>query len=175
MAARTLHLLRHAKSSWDDPGLADSERPLNARGRRAAATIAGYVRERAVVPELVLCSPAVRTRQTLELVAPGFPADAPPRVEFEPGIYEATAAELLALLRGIDPAVVSAMMIGHQPALQELACALTGSLADRSRLAGKFPTAALATFSIEPPWAELDRGAATLRDYVKPKELARRR
>ena len=171
MADRTLHLLRHAKSSWDDPALADDERPLNPRGRRAASTIAGHVRERGIAPGLVLCSPAVRTRQTLELVAEGFPADAPPRIELEPGIYEATATELLEVLRGIDATVASAMMIGHQPALQELALELADSPSDRSRLGGKFPTAALATFAIDRPWAELDRGTAALRDYVKPKEL----
>jgi phosphohistidine phosphatase len=71
---RTLHLLRHAKSSWDDPSLADRDRPLAPRGLRAGRAIAAYLREHGIAPGLVLCSPAARTRETLGLVATGFPS-----------------------------------------------------------------------------------------------------
>ena len=83
----TLHLLRHAKSSWDDAGLADRDRPLAPRGRRAAKLIADYLRHEGIVPALVLCSPARRTRETLEALAEAFDDDVP--VEFERDLYGA--------------------------------------------------------------------------------------
>ncbi len=169
--ARRLYLLRHAKSSWDDSSLPDRDRTLAPRGRRAGAAIAGYVREHGIGPDLVLCSPATRARETLELVAAGFPAERPPRVEFEAGIYEASAQRLLEILRRVPAAEATVMLIGHQPALQDLTLLLASADQDRERLTGKLPTAALVTLAVPGSWAELGPGTAQLTGYVKPREL----
>ncbi len=173
MRPPTLHLLRHAKSSWDDPGLADFDRPLAPRGRRAGATIAGHLRERAIRPELVLCSPAVRARQTLELVAAGFGPGPEVVVEFEPSLYGASAEELLAALREVGGDVGSVMLVAHQPGIGDLALLLAapGAGAELERLRAKFPTAALATFAVPGAWSRLAAGSARLEGFVKPKEI----
>lgn len=170
-AARTLYLLRHAKSNWDDPTLADRDRPLAPRGLRAGKAIAGWVGEHAVAPDLVLCSPATRARETLELVAAGFPAESTPRVTYEAGIYGASAAELIAILGRAPGQDRSVMLVGHQPAVQDLALLLVGD--GRDRLEGKFPTGALATLEVRVPWPELTEGCARLAAYVRPRELER--
>jgi phosphohistidine phosphatase len=170
---RTLYLLRHAKSSWDDPDLADVERPLAPRGRRAAATMARHVRMQGFAPELVLCSPSVRTRDTLERVAAGFARA--PRVEIVDDLYQASAAELLARLRVLPDELGSAMLVGHHPALPELALALAGSGPMRDQIAEKFPTGALATLAVSGPWHELTPGNARLVAFVKPRELEAQR
>lgn len=167
--ARTLLLLRHAKSSWDDPGLADHERPLAPRGRRASALIAAYLREHSIAPSRVLCSSSARTRETLERISAGFGDGA--AVEIEEGLYAASAGELLARLRGVSDDVESLMVIGHAPGLPELARRLAGRGAGLERLRGKFPTAALATLSLGGDWGDLAPGAAELVDFVKPREL----
>jgi phosphohistidine phosphatase len=161
-----LYLLRHAKSSWEDPDLDDHERPLAPRGERAGRAMARYVREHRIDPELVICSTAQRARMTLDLVADGFPEPAP-RVKLDRAVYEADADELLAMLRGVPPATSSAMLVGHQPAIGDLARLLVGA---DERLAGKFPTGALAILEDE-EWAALGPGGAELRDLVKPKRL----
>lgn len=133
--------------------------------------MAGWIRERGIAPELVICSPAVRTRQTLELVAEGFPAERLPRVVFEAGVYGASAAGLLATLRGVTSGEGSVMLVGHQPAIQDLALHLVGE--GRERLEGKFPTGALAALELRVPWPDLTAGCAQLAAYVKPRELER--
>jgi len=170
-----LHLLRHAKSSWDDPGATDHERPLAPRGRRASATIAEHLREERISPALVLCSSAVRTRQTLARVAAGFDPGSDLRIEIEGGLYDVSAAELLARIRGVADGVGSVMLIGHEPAIGELAVDLAGPESDEAQLArlrDKFPTAALATFDCPRGWSELGPEAARLVAFVKPRELA---
>lgn len=165
---RTLHLLRHAKSSWDDPSLADADRPLAPRGQRAATRIARHLRERWDAPDLVVCSPALRTRQTLKLVAAGFDGD--PEIAIDERLYGTGSAELLARLREVAPAVATVMLIGHQPAIGELALSLAGTGPGLEQLGGKFPTAALATFAV-PAWPELGPGSGRLLEMVRPKQL----
>ena len=150
-----LYLFRHAKSSWDDSGLADHDRPLAPRGRKAAKAIAKYLHEHEIEPELVLCSSATRARETLERV--GLTA------QIEEGLYGAGAGALLTRLHEVPDDVGSVMLIGHNPGMQQLAFDLAG-------LDDKFPTAALATLECE-SWSGLDR--AELVDYVKPRDLAR--
>ena len=168
-----LYLLRHAKSSWDDPDLGDAERPLAPRGERAARRVAGLLREQGVKPDLVLCSPARRARETLEAVAPAFGSGTELRVEED--LYGAGAGELLARLRQVSPGTRSVMVVGHNPGIHDLALELVGAgeetaLAD---LRHKFPTAALATLMVaEGGWAELDRGRAELDAFVVPRGLA---
>ena len=165
---RRLYLLRHAKSSWDEPGLGDRDRPLAPRGRKASKLIAEHLREEAIEPELVLCSPSVRTRQTLERI--GL-EDAEVRIEDE--LYGASAGELLAVLNDVADGVDSVMLIGHNPGMESLALELAGSGAELARMREKFPTAALATLAFEGSWRELAPDSAELVAFVKPRELDR--
>jgi phosphohistidine phosphatase len=166
---RTLILLRHAKSSWSNPALADLDRPLAPRGKRAAKRIAGYMREQKIRPALVLCSPSRRTRQTLEAIEPslrGCP------VELVPELYAASAEELLERLQAVPGSIGSVMLIGHNPGLEQLALLLGSRGAGLAKLAEKFPTGALATLAVEgDSWAALEPGGAELVDYVVPRDL----
>jgi phosphohistidine phosphatase len=160
---RQLFLLRHAKSSWDEPLLADHDRPLAPRGRKAAKRIGAHVRREQIRVALVLCSSARRARETLDLVAP------PGEVRIERELYGATAAELLERLRRVPDDVDAVMLIGHEPAMRDLAVGLVGGgseLTDR-----KFPTAALATLTFAGPWSTLAPDHAELAAFVRPREL----
>jgi phosphohistidine phosphatase len=162
---RQLVLVRHAKSSWDDPDLADRDRPLNARGRRASARVGEYLRDARVHPDLVLCSAARRARQTLELLHLAKTT----HVLIEDELYGAELAALLARLRTIPDHVASAMLIGHNPGVEELARMLVG---DASMLAMKFPTGAVADVRFATRhWNEIEAGIGELRAFVTPREL----
>jgi phosphohistidine phosphatase len=164
-------LLRHAKSSWDDPDLPDRLRPLAPRGVRAAGAMARHLRAAAVAPDLVLCSPARRAVQTWEGVAPGVPPDT--AVEIDEAIYHADADELFARLRDVRSRIRSVLLIGHNPGLQDLAVDLVGSgdVGLRERLLTKFPTGALATIDVPGDWHDLTWGAASVLALVVPREL----
>jgi phosphohistidine phosphatase len=167
---RTLYLLRHAKSSWDDRTLPDRERPLAPRGRRDAKRIARHLLREHIEPELVVCSPAVRTRETLELVRPALGTAS--TVTLEDGLYAASADELLERLRRVPVTVASVMLIGHNPGVQELAIDLASTGTELERLEAKFPTAALATLTFaNADWNLLAPGEAVLAGYVVPKGL----
>jgi phosphohistidine phosphatase len=172
-AARTLLLLRHAKSSWDDPGLDDHDRPLAPRGRRASKLIAAHLRQQGIAPALVLCSSSARTRETLARIAPALGEDVETLIE--PALYTASAGDLARRLRKVQSEVPSVMLIGHQPALQDLALSLAGHGRELQRLRGKFPTAALATLRLPGDWRELAPGVAEAVAFVKPRELEDRR
>jgi len=129
------------------------------------------VREAGVRPGLVVCSTAVRARQTLALVAGGLGDDPGPEVVFDRRIYGASATDLLERLHEVPDAVRSMLLVGHQPGIQDLALALVGAGEGRDRLSGKFPTAALATIAVPAPWSRLERGAGTILGMVKPKQL----
>jgi phosphohistidine phosphatase len=162
---KRLFLLRHAKSSWDDEGLADHDRPLASRGRKAAKRIAKHLRSEGITPSLVLCSSAQRTRETLERVGP----DGDVRIERD--LYGASAPELLERLRRVPDATESVMLIGHNPGIQELALELAGNGGRLEDVERKFPTCALATLSLPTAWSELEPGAAELVGFVRPKDL----
>jgi phosphohistidine phosphatase len=163
---KRLFLLRHAKSSWDDPSLDDHDRPLAPRGRRASALIAEHLQREEIAPALVLCSSAKRTRETLERVLP-----LPAGVRIERELYAASSMHLLERLRALPDEVESVMLIGHQPAIQELAVHLAGEGSELERVKAKFPTAALATLAFAGGWSGLGRGSAELVAYVRPKQL----
>lgn len=171
---RRLWLLRHAKSSWDDPGLPDRLRPLAPRGARAVEVLARHLRTAGISPGLVLCSPAVRAVQTWEGVAQGVPPGTP--VEIDESLYNGDADDLLHRLRQVPPPVASVLLVGHNPGLEELADGLAGagSAALRERLGNKFPTGALATLDLPGNWRELGWGVGTLVAFVAPRELRRR-
>jgi phosphohistidine phosphatase len=167
---KRLYLLRHAKAEVGDPSLADFDRALTGRGRRAAERIGALLAERKDLPELVLCSPSQRTRQTLELVLPALPE--PPQILFERSLYLADSASLLARIGALPESVQRAMFIGHNPGIEELAARLvrrdpSGRL---PTLAEKFPTAALAILSLPARWMQaLDGGR--LEDFIRPRDL----
>jgi phosphohistidine phosphatase len=165
----TLYLLRHAKSSRADSSLADRERPLAARGRRDSKRIAKHLLENATEPELVLCSTAERARETLELLRPSLAGSA---IDLEDELYGASADTLLERLRLVPDEVASVMLIGHNPALQDLALVLAKAGAELERMEAKFPTAALATLALtSSAWVQLSPDEAVLADWVVPKEL----
>jgi phosphohistidine phosphatase len=168
---RRLHLLRHAKSGWDDPALADRDRPLSPRGRAACAALARHLGAARFTVDLVLCSPAVRTRLTWAGVRPGVAGD--PEVRVVDAIYEATAAELLAVVRGVEDVVGSVLMVGHNPGTGDLATALAGSgeEAALTSLYAGYPTGGLADLSFAGGWSGLEPGAARLDGFVRPREL----
>jgi phosphohistidine phosphatase len=162
---KLLHLLRHAKSSWDDPALADHDRPLAPRGLKASERIAEHMRRTEIAPELVLCSTALRARQTLAALLPVLGSDVEIRLEDE--LYEAGRHEVLARVRQVDDAVSSLLVIGHNPALHELALFLSG----RADVLDRFPTGALATLAFAADWAALDEDGAELQGFVVPRDL----
>ena len=166
---KQLFILRHAKSSWDNPGLEDHERPLAPRGQRACEVMAEHLRTNAIKPQIVLCSSSRRTRETLEGVAPTG------EHLIEPQLYGASAEEVLDRLRRLPEDVGSVMVIGHNPALQMLVLRLARRDGDgdvaRSAVERKLPTGALATLTFECAWAELAAGRAHLAGFLTPKAL----
>jgi phosphohistidine phosphatase len=168
---KRLYLLRHAKSSWDDPTLADHDRPLAPRGRRAAKVMAKHLGRKGIAPELVLCSPSRRTRETLSRIEPGLRKNAD--VQIEPELYAVSAAALLEALHRVPDEVESVMLIGHNPGIQDLALSLATAGSESARVRSKFPTGALATLELNGSWRELAPGSAELVSFVKPKELSR--
>ena len=165
-----LHLLRHAKSGVDETA-EDHERRLSRRGREAARRVAESLEAALGGLDLVLCSTALRTRETAELVLAGFAA--PPRILHEDALYLAGRAVLLRRLRRLDESAGSVMVIGHNPGLHELALALAAPDSPRFQAlaAGKFPTTARASFAIESPWASLEQSRHALTQYVTAKTL----
>lgn len=168
----TLHLLRHAKSSWDDLRVRDHDRPLSDRGERAAAAMAAYMRQSGIAPDLVLCSSARRTVDTLARLRSGLPD--PLTVETRRELYEVGAANLLEVLRRVPDTTGVVMLVGHNPGLEDLATALAGPDSDpgaRKALARKFSTGALATLAFDGAWASLAAGGARLTRFITPKDL----
>lgn len=163
---KRLYLLRHAKSSWSDPSLADDERPLAPRGRKAAKKMAKELRRREIRPTLVLCSSSRRTRETLELIGSSL---GDPTIDVEEGLYGAGSDRLLMRVRTVSDTVSAVLVIGHNPALHDLSHRL---VPDSGHLLGKFPTGALAAFELDlPSWSELGKTEARLVAYIVPREL----
>jgi phosphohistidine phosphatase len=166
---RRLILLRHAKSAW--PDVADHDRPLAGRGRRAAPAAGRWLRESGHVPDLVLCSTARRARETWQLAQEELGAH--PRTTFEPRVYGASAAELLDLARETPSSIRTLMIVGHEPTMSDLTVELAGdgrgSALDRVR--AKFPTAAIAILAFVGRWPELAAGKARLAEFIVPGDL----
>ncbi len=168
---RQLLLMRHAKSSWDDPKLSDHARPLNTRGRQSAVAIRGVMQELGLVPDLVLVSSARRTLQTLECLEPW---DETPLIEPMDALYLAPAAQLLQVLNDVSETVRSVLLIGHNPGLHELALHLAGdpdTTPQGRRLAGGYPTGALAEYSVMGQWWALGAGGGRLLRFIAPRDL----
>jgi phosphohistidine phosphatase len=164
-----LHLLRHAKSSWDDSTLTDRERPLAPRGRKAAKRIADWAASHDVRPQIVACSSAVRARETLQRVLPGL---GEPEVWTEVSLYAASAETLRARVQALPDEVDEAMLIGHNPGIQELVLLLAEESELRDRVAAKLPTGGLATLEADVRgWAEIKPGHMWLSSFVVPRDL----
>lgn len=168
---RRLILLRHAKSDWPE-GMADVDRPLSGRGRKAAPRMAAYMASEHLVPDLAVVSPALRARETWELVAPALGEAVP--TQREPRIYEAPANAILEVVRETAATVRTLFLVGHNPGFSDLARLLVGH-GDRyayARLTHKFPTAGLAVvdFDVE-DWSEVAERGGRLDRFVTPKSL----
>jgi phosphohistidine phosphatase len=160
---KTLYILRHAKSSWDDAALSDFERPLNERGLDAAPLMGGVMKKNRFEPELILSSPAKRTEQTAALIKQS--ADIGGAIKFDERIYEASPARLLEVIAEQNEKIQSLMLVGHNPGLEGLIKFLTGKLEP-------MPTAALAVVDLETgKWSEVNSAKGNLRTLIRPKEI----
>jgi phosphohistidine phosphatase len=169
---KRLILLRHAKSAWDNPSIADFERPLSNRGRKAAPLVGAYLARRGMVPGLVLCSSAKRTAETLDLVSAGWQVK--PAVRKLKSLYLAMPREMLRRVQAVGREPDCVMLVGHNPGIADLANWLCsrGKADQRASLARKFPTGAIAVleFDVE-DWGEVDADTGRLIDFATPKQI----
>ena len=159
---RTFYLLRNAKSSWKDDSLADFERPLKGRGREAAEAMGRFLASKKVHLSLLISSPSIRTRQTVDIVQKHAKLGVEP--QFDQRIYEASLATLVQVVSEIPDDQKTAMIVGHNPGMEELLAFLT-------RESRHVPTGALARISLESVWKEAGRSSGKLDWFVTPKDL----
>jgi phosphohistidine phosphatase len=159
---KTLYILRHAKSSWADPDMSDFDRPLNERGEKAAPFMGKLMDRLGLEPYLILSSPAKRAQQTARLVKKAGNFDA--ELRFEHRIYQASPQTLRQVVTEIDDAYPSAMIVGHNPGIEDFVRFLTGSLQP-------FPTAALAVIELETnSWLTMTEGSGNIQHLYRPRE-----
>jgi phosphohistidine phosphatase len=167
---KTLTLLRHAKSAWDDIVARDFDRPLNKRGRKAARTVGREMRAQGLAFDRVIASPAVRVIETLADVAEGYGQALEP--EFDKRIYLASPETLLELVQATDDGAERLLIVGHNPGLEMLALLLTRGEGLRAELALKYPTATIAEISLPVEhWSDVGEGAGTLERFIRPRDL----
>jgi len=170
---KTLYLLRHAKSGWDDPVARDFDRPLNKRGEKAARTIGQWMAANGVTFEQVIASPAVRVIDTLDGVWAGYGRKMEPT--WDRRIYLASSATLLDVLREVSDDHDSVMMVGHNPGMEDVVFDLVpddGSSPLREEVEVKYPTAALAQLDIDiDSWSDIGKPVALLKRFVRPRDL----
>ncbi|WP_374372811.1 histidine phosphatase family protein [Tabrizicola sp.] len=164
---KRLILTRHAKSSWDDPMTPDHDRPLNDRGKAAAADLGQWLASRDYIPGEVLCSDALRTRKTFSGIAPALPGA--PVLELKPALYHAGPDVMMAVLRHATAEVV--MMIGHNPGISEFAARLVARTPASPEF-HRYPTGAtlVADFDVE-DWGQVGFGQGVVVDFVVPREI----
>lgn len=171
-ALKTLYLLRHAKSSWAEPGAEDHERPLNRRGHAACTVLAGHIDRAGIAPDQVLCSTARRAKDTVAEIATALGRRFP--VSYRRRLYLAEPDEILAQIRRLDDGFRAVMVVGHSPGLEELSAMLIGGGEPKAlqRLRAKYPTGGLATLRFGTPhWRAIEPGTGRLEAFVTPKEL----
>lgn len=171
-AMKNLILMRHAKSAWDDSHQKDIDRPLSTRGRKAASHMGEWLEGEGYRPDVVLCSTARRTRDTLELLRPHLPKSA--AVEFVSGLYMAATREMLTEIGKVPASAQCVMLLGHNPGMGSLAGLLAGGGDEKAlgAMHGKFPTAAIAVLGFNVgKWSEVAPGAGILRAFMRPRDL----
>jgi phosphohistidine phosphatase len=169
-----LILLRHAKAARETAEGSDHDRPLTPDGRRAAGGIGQAMRRAGLTPDVVLVSSALRTQETLDALEAASVWDERPNIDTLPALYMATHNQIRDLLRDLPETVRSALVVGHNPGLQELAHILAGPATDRpdlARLADGYPTASLTEFLVTTQWRKLGPGAAALQRFLQPSDL----
>jgi phosphohistidine phosphatase len=174
---KRLLVLRHAKSDWSRPGVADHDRPLSQRGRQAASAMGEAIAALGLMPDAVLSSSARRARETLALAAAGWPDGLASATTFDRGIYLKGPGAILAGLARTPPEASTLLVVGHNPDVQALVLTLAsptdsdpGALA---RVEEKFPTAALALLYLPvDSWAEVAASGGRLQRVLTPKDLA---
>lgn len=168
---RNLTLLRHAKSGWDAPVARDFDRPLNARGRRAARAMGREMKRLGLAYDLVLASPAARVTETLAELAQGYGGAVGTR--FDESIYLAPVETLLAIVRAADDGDARLLLVGHNPGLEQLALLLAAPNALRDQVAAKYPTGALAELRFAAGhWRDVGEGEGELARFIRPRDLA---
>jgi phosphohistidine phosphatase len=170
---KDLLLMRHAKAVGTSINYGDLGRPLNSRGRRAAAAVARDLQRRGARPSVILCSPSRRTRETLDLVLEALTPTPP--ILIEPELYLAGAEQLITRLRQLAPEVGSVLLIGHNEGLADAAVALatSGDAAALASMRAKFPTGAVAWLRAPiDAWSQLGQAGAALVAFVRPRDLA---
>ena len=169
---KTLTLLRHAKSDWDDPVARDFDRPLNRKGRRAACQIGAEMRALGLAFDRVVASPAARVVETLADIGESY--GAPIRAIYDERLYLATVATLLAVIQETDDAVGRLLLVGHNPGLERLAMLLTGDDggALRGEMAAKYPTGTVAEISLPVDrWRDVVVGIGRVERFIRPRDL----
>jgi phosphohistidine phosphatase len=170
---KRLTLLRHAKSSWDDPVSRDFDRPLNGRGRRGARLMGMHMRDLGLRYDLVLASPAVRVVETLDELWEGYGRSI--HVELDKRIYLASTASLLDVIHDAPDSADAILISGHNPGMEELVLMFVPDRADdeaRDQVEEKFPTAALAEIEFDVDhWADIKTGAGRLARFIRPRDL----
>ncbi|MBQ1480592.1 histidine phosphatase family protein [Sphingomonas paucimobilis] len=167
---KTLTLLRHAKSSWDDPVARDFDRPLNAKGRRAAAMIGRQLKSLDMGFDHILASPAIRVIETLDEVWGGYGRRLEP--VWDKAMYLASGVSLLDLVQTLPDDAEHVLMVGHNPGLEDLTLDLTMDGELRERVEDKYPTATVAQMTLPiDRWAEAKSNSATLVAFIRPRDL----
>ncbi|WP_349436245.1 histidine phosphatase family protein [Pararhizobium sp. A13] len=168
---RRLILLRHAKSAWPD-GVADRERPLAERGRKAAPVIGAYMAREKLIPDLALVSPARRAQETWALVRDALSKKVAEREA--PGVYEVSAERILDVIRTVEPGIRTLLVVGHNPGMEDAASLLVadGDADAMGRMKEKFPTAGLAVIDFDVDgWDEVAKGTGYLERFVAPRSV----
>ena len=169
---KTLTLLRHAKSGWDDTIARDVDRPLNGKGKRAAEAVGKHWRSLGLVFDHVVASPAVRVGETIAHLQTGYGTDLAPVVDRR--IYLASAVTLLDVIHGLPESANRVLMVGHNPGLEDLVLMLVPDAVDalRDAVEQKYPTASLAELQFETDdWGDVATGRARFTRFVRPRDL----
>ncbi|HEX8571706.1 MAG TPA: histidine phosphatase family protein [Allosphingosinicella sp.] len=168
---KSLTLLRHAKSGWDDPVIRDFDRPLNPRGRRAARTVAGEMKAQGLAFDRILASPARRVMETVEEVVAGY---GPLEPEYDQRLYLASTATLLEIVRAVPDSVERLLLVGHNPGLEELALCLSrrDQAELRTQVELKYPTGTVAQIALPVQrWSEVSAGTGRIERFIRPRDL----
>ncbi|MBP9122376.1 MAG: histidine phosphatase family protein [Ignavibacteriaceae bacterium] len=163
---KTIYLVRHAKSDWDDPSIRDFDRPLNKRGKNNAPAMGKLLKQQGIIPELVITSTAMRAKTTAELVTAEIGIK-PDKMVYEKELYLASAQEIFLLIKETPPEYNSVMIVAHNPGITELLNRLTGG----NNFVANIPTCGVAELQFEGEWIKLASGKCLLEKFLVPKEV----